>query len=37
MAPPPLWRRLGWFLLLWLAGVASLTAVAGLLRWALKG
>ena len=28
-------RRLGWFVLLWLAGVASLSLVAGLIRWAL--
>ncbi|WBV42375.1 DUF2474 family protein [Pseudoroseomonas cervicalis] len=37
MQAPPLWRRLGWFLLLWLGGVASLTLVAGLIRWALLG
>lgn len=29
---PGLWVRLGWFGLLWLAGVASIAFVAGLLR-----
>lgn len=37
MAAPKALHRLGWFLLLWLGGVASLTAVAGLIRWVLKG
>ncbi|MCI0754150.1 DUF2474 family protein [Teichococcus vastitatis] len=32
---PPLLRRLGWFALLWAAGVGSLTAVAYLIRWVL--
>jgi hypothetical protein len=33
---PPRWpSRLLWFAGLWLAGVASLTVVAFLLRWAL--
>lgn len=38
MPPPPrrpLLRQLGWFMLLWVAGVAALTVVAGLIRWAL--
>ena len=29
------WRRAGWFLLLWLAGVAVVGALALALRWAL--
>ncbi len=29
-------RRLGWFLLLWSLGVASLTAIALPLRWLLR-
>jgi hypothetical protein len=29
-------RRLGWFVLLWMMSVASLTAVALPLRWLLK-
>jgi hypothetical protein len=32
----PLWKRLGWFVLIWAASVASLGVVAGLLRWWLK-
>lgn len=32
---PPLLRRLGWFVLLWVAGVATLSAVALLIRWVL--
>jgi hypothetical protein len=34
---PPwvLWRRLAWFVGLWLAGVASLALAALLLRWLL--
>lgn len=31
-----LWKRLGWFVLIWAASVASLGVVAGLLRWWLK-
>jgi hypothetical protein len=29
---PPLWRRLAWFVSLWIAGVAAVGVVAGLLR-----
>lgn len=29
-------RRLGWFVLLWLASVATLTTIALPLRWLLK-
>jgi hypothetical protein len=32
-APAPLWKRLGWFVLLWAAGVAAVGSVAFLLRW----
>lgn len=32
-APGPWWKRLGWFVLLWLAGVATVSAVAFLIRW----
>lgn len=35
-ATSPLWKRLGWFVLIWAASVASLGVVAGLLRWWLK-
>jgi hypothetical protein len=28
-----LWKRIGWFVLLWAAGVAALAGIAGLLRW----
>lgn len=38
MPPPPgrpLLRRLGWFMLLWVAGVATLSVVALLIRWVL--
>ena len=31
-APPGRWRRLGWFVLLWLCGVLTVGAVAFLLR-----
>jgi hypothetical protein len=30
---PPLLRRLGWFVLLWLGGVVSIAAVSVLLRY----
>ena len=30
------WRRLGWFVLIWAASVATLGAVAWLLRLAIK-
>lgn len=29
------WRRLGWFVMLWLAGVSTLTVVALMIRWVL--
>ncbi|HJQ17606.1 MAG TPA: DUF2474 domain-containing protein [Allosphingosinicella sp.] len=29
----PLWQRLCWFAGLWLGGVLSVAAAAGLLRW----
>jgi preprotein translocase subunit Sss1 len=31
-APGPLWKRLGWFVGLWAAGVAAVGAVAYLIR-----
>jgi type II secretory pathway component PulL len=30
--PGPLWRRLAWFVALWLAGVASV----GMVAWAIR-
>jgi hypothetical protein len=36
-AAGPLWRRLAWFLALWAGGVASVGAVAFVLRWWLNG
>jgi hypothetical protein len=35
-APSPLWKRLAWFIGLWLAGVTAVGAVAYLIRaWLL--
>ncbi|HEX8258375.1 MAG TPA: DUF2474 domain-containing protein [Allosphingosinicella sp.] len=35
-APAPLWRRLAWFVGLWVAGVATVGSVAWLIRaWLL--
>ena len=31
-APGPLWKRLAWFVALWLAGLASVAALAWVLR-----
>jgi len=31
-APGPLWKRLAWFVALWLAGLAAVSALAWLLR-----
>jgi len=33
IAPDPLWKRLIWFVLLWVAGVAAVGSAAFLLRW----
>jgi hypothetical protein len=33
---PPLPRRLAWFVGLWVASVAALAVVAGLIRWWLS-
>jgi hypothetical protein len=30
---PPALKRLGWFVALWAAGVLTVAAVAGLIRW----
>ena len=32
----PRWRRLGWFVLLWLGGVAAVAGIAYLLRMVMK-
>lgn len=32
---PPVWRRLAWFVGLWIASVAALAFVAGLIRYAI--
>ncbi len=29
------WQRLGWFVLFWIAGVAAITLVGSLIRWAI--
>ncbi len=34
--PDSLWKRLGWFVGLWVAGVLSVGIVATLLRWVLR-
>jgi hypothetical protein len=34
--PGSIWKRLGWFLGLWVAGVLSVGIVATLLRWLLR-
>jgi hypothetical protein len=31
----PLWKRLLWFLALWLAGVGAVAAVGAVIRWVL--
>jgi len=33
--PGPVWKRLAWFVGLWVAGVAVVGAVAYLIRWAI--
>jgi hypothetical protein len=35
-ADPPLWRKLAWFAGLWIAGVAAVGLVAGLIRYWLS-
>lgn len=32
-APGPVWQRIGWFVLLWLAGVACVASVGLVIRW----
>jgi hypothetical protein len=32
-AAGPLWKRLGWFVAIWMASVAAIAALAYLLRW----
>jgi hypothetical protein len=34
---PPLWKRLGWLLLIWASSVAALAFVAALIKWSLSG
>jgi hypothetical protein len=36
VVPQPLWKRLGWLVLLWTAGVLTVGAVAAVLRWWLR-
>ena len=33
----PIWRRLAWMVAIWVASVAVLGAVAGMIRWWLTG
>jgi len=35
-APTPLWRRLLWFVAIWVGSVLALGLVAGALRWVLN-
>lgn len=35
--PGPWWKRLGWFVLLWLGGVLALSAFAWGLRQVMRG
>ena len=35
-APAPKWRRLAWFVALWIASVLALAIVASLIKLALK-
>ena len=32
----PVFKRLAWFVLIWLCSVGALAVVAGLIRWAIK-
>lgn len=34
--PAPAFKRLAWFLFIWLCSVGVLAVVAGLIRWAIK-
>ena len=34
-AASPLWKRLAWFVALWLLGVGTLLVIASLIRWAI--
>jgi len=33
--PPPAWKKIAWFIGLWLAGVAAVAAVGGLIKLAI--
>lgn len=33
----PLWKKLGWFILLWIAGVGAVTLVGFILKFAMTG
>jgi hypothetical protein len=35
--PSPLWKRLGWFALLWLGGLAAVSLLAFVIRSVLVG
>jgi hypothetical protein len=35
--PSPLWKRLGWFVLLWLGGLAAVSLLAFVIRSVLVG
>ncbi|PQA89531.1 DUF2474 family protein [Hyphococcus luteus] len=33
----PLWKKLGWFVLLWIAGVSAVMLIASILKLAMAG
>lgn len=36
LEPSPLWKRLGWLMLIWIASVSALALVAFGLRWFMQ-
>lgn len=34
--PSPFWKRLGWFIAIWLMSILALGTVAGIIRWWLR-